>query len=252
MRPEPPGPDGGPPTGAVGRAVSLLELLATGGPRSLTRLVTDTGLPKTTAHRVLRMLVAHDLVAHGPTGYEVGRRMRELANLIVGQHDDLRRIMMPFLVDLYERTDRAVRLGVLRGDECVYLETVYGARHATAVRAAGDHAPAHSTAAGKVLLAYTSGRIARQRPLRGLTAYTVADPARPGDELAAVRRTGAATAGQQQRLGLVTVAMPVLGRDRAVAAAIEIVGDAAFRPRDVATAHRQVALAASVALGGRT
>ena len=173
--------------GALGRSLTLLQALAgADGPRNLTALVGLVGLPKTTTHRLLQSLLANDLVTRSRSGYSLGHRMYDLAELVRSREAELRRSLMPFLVNLYERTGQVVRLGVLRGDDCVYLETLRGHRHAGTLGSFGDRLPAHTTAAGKLLLAYRDQGptlIPRQRPLPRLTTFTVVDPQRLAEEL---------------------------------------------------------------------
>ena len=78
--------------------------------------------------------------------------MRDLAMHTLGSGEQLRRDVMPYLVGLYERVGLVVRLAVLDGNECCYLETVHTQRHLP-ILPAETRRPALMTAAGRLLLA---------------------------------------------------------------------------------------------------
>jgi DNA-binding IclR family transcriptional regulator len=80
----------------------------------------------------------------------------------------------------------------------------------------------HARASGKVLLAYAADedRLAylAGHPLDPVTPRTITDPARFAEELAAVRRRGYAREDAELAEGVACLAVPVLVRDRLVAA----------------------------------
>jgi DNA-binding IclR family transcriptional regulator len=75
--------------------------------------------------------------------------------------------------------------------------------------------PLHSTALGKVLLAWErpgAAEIAGLGPLRPLTSRTIVDPRRLAAELADVRKLGYAMNDGESAVGVRSVAVPVLDR----------------------------------------
>ena len=66
---------------------------------------------------------------------------------------DLVRIARPMLEDLADRTRETVNLGVLSGDDVVYIDQVTGTRSIVAVSWVGRRTSLHCTSNGKVLLA---------------------------------------------------------------------------------------------------
>jgi DNA-binding IclR family transcriptional regulator len=238
----------------LGRAIAVLEVVSTGGaPHGVSALARQLGLPKSTTHRLLRILTRHELVTHGPDGYVPGPGMRRLARLAHDRTaDHIRHTLMPYLVDLYERTGDVVALGILNGPEVVILEYVRGLRHDSPVPPSSE-LPAHCSAIGKLLLA-VGGEDAIQRlpaTLKPATPWSVTNRAVLAGQLPGIRRQGMAVCSQEYLPGLLDVAMPVFDGDSPVAGLSRMrpVGTVPT-PADT-TIHRQVALAASAALRER-
>lgn len=112
-----------------------------------------TGLPRSTTHRILVDLVRLGWLRQIPHGYALGSRTMAFSGGESG-HGRLREATAESLHDLALRTGMVVHLAVLADSEIVYLDKV-GGRLATQVPSrVGGHAPAHSTALGKSMLAW--------------------------------------------------------------------------------------------------
>jgi IclR family transcriptional regulator, KDG regulon repressor len=233
------------------RAVTLLEQVATAsGPLGVSALARRTGMPKTSAFRLLATLSDLSLVDRAGNGYRPGQRMRHLVDLVHEQVPyDLRRLTMPYLIELYERTNDVVTLGVIDGNEMVILESIRGHRHATMTEPA-ERSPAHCSAIGKLLLARDPQATADalHETLRACTSRSILDRTALSAELARIRQTGIAFSDQEHVPGVIEVALPVIDRDGPVAGiarsrragtTFDVAGDAV---------HRQVAFAASTAV----
>jgi DNA-binding IclR family transcriptional regulator len=136
---------------------------------TLSELARRTGLPLTTAHRLVGELERWGGLERGADGqYRIGLRMVELAALCprgVG----LRDIALPYMQDLYEATHQNVQLAVREGTDGVYIERIAG-REAVAVRTRiGARWPLHATGVGLVLLRRRAVRRRRvRRPRAGV------------------------------------------------------------------------------------
>jgi DNA-binding IclR family transcriptional regulator len=212
---------------AVDKAVSLL--VALGEHRrhgaGVSELARHTGLSKSTAFRVLRMLERNDIVERIGTDYRLGTRMHQLGRpAYTPEHDVLRDRLLPHLADLYELTHHTVHLGALLGTDVIYLAKLYGHHSMPAPSQIGGRLPAHITAVGKVLLSHdpVAATTVTTRPLRSVTPYTITDPTRLCAELAAVREIGLAFDRQESRLGLGCVAAPISDHRGRVVAAFSI------------------------------
>ena len=210
------------------KVVALLDAFAPDHPQlTLSELCRRTGLPAATAHRLVGELVEWGgLERCASGGYRIGLRLYEVAAL-APRGMLLRESALPFLEDLYEATHENVQLAVLDGLEAVCVERIAGRGALTIATRVGGRLPLHASGVGQVLLAHAQDeRLLDRVVLRGLPAFTphtLTSPVRLRQVLAEIRQTGVAVGREQFTLGAVSVAVPVLGPQRTVAAALSIV-----------------------------
>ena len=220
---------------------------------TLAELTEATGLPRATVHRLASQLATEGALAATRRGWRVGIRLFELGQLVPTQQR-LREVALPYLSDLYEATHGTVHLAVLDGGEVLYVEILSGHRKVASPSRRGGRMPAHCTAVGKALLAFSGVDVAAEGPpLERRTTKTITDREVLVRTLHDVRRTAVAYDGEEARLGLACAASPVLDRKGLAVAAISVslaTGDD-LTPRQVAPAVRTAALALSRELSRR-
>jgi len=190
---------------AAEKIVVLLETLAAGGGAlGLVELSRRSGLPKSTAHRLLQTLQKHLFVERCEGGYRLSVRLSELGDLVWARHPArLRILLQPWLQELFRLTGDVVRLNVLCGDHVVCAATLCGHESVVLALRLADRARAARTIEGKALLAY-SADAGRDAALH--------------HDLGRIRRRGVAMGRDTPDGGVYTVAAPVLsGADDAVA-----------------------------------
>lgn len=151
---------GQPPTGVLRRAARILDVFAAKAGTSpagltLTQVVVATGLPQASVHRALEQLVALDWLRREGMEYRLGMRMVELGSVAVDA-DALRLAALPSLRWLHQQTGCIVQLGVLDGDDVVYLERIGGESLPAIKTRAGSRTPARQSTIGTALLALES------------------------------------------------------------------------------------------------
>ncbi|MFC9978383.1 IclR family transcriptional regulator [Gordonia sp. NPDC127522] len=119
----------------------------------LESVVQTTGLPRSTAHRILEQLVRMTWLDRNADLYSLGPRSLGLGGREIG-HSALRAAAAPVLHDIAVRTDLVVHLGVLDGNAVYYLDKLGGRRAVEIPSRVGGRAPAHATALGKAMLAW--------------------------------------------------------------------------------------------------
>lgn len=234
------------PSTSVAKALSLLSSFT---PRQHTMNVTEiarrTKLPKSTAHRLLAVLVEWGMVTKRGTEYSPGARLGELAALTADPGtQELRRIALPYLLDLYEKTHETVNLCVLTEGDALYVEKIHGHNGVDSPVCAGGRLPATNTAGGKALLAFSADAVLSRVSvnLRPATSSSISTSGHLARELTSIRRTGVAYDRQETKPGLTCVAVPVHSWSGALIAAISVSGPVRrFRPVDAVPAVRSVA-----------
>jgi DNA-binding IclR family transcriptional regulator len=179
---------------------------------TLAEVARYSGLPKSTVHRVLAMLIEVGAVEQVPGGYQVGLRMFSLG--VLPPEAALREAALPHLEDLHRVTGHTLHLAILRGPDVVYLEKLLPRDGSVAMPSViGDRLPATCTGVGKVLLAFGSDderAAALGGPLKRRTARSLATPEALRRELDAIRERGYALDREEAAVGLACVAVPVL------------------------------------------
>jgi DNA-binding IclR family transcriptional regulator len=205
------------PTAVIDRIALVLDAFDGPGRLTLAQVVRRTGLPRSSAHRMLERLVQLRWLRRSGRDYELGMRLVELGSLAVHQ-DRLVRAAAPLLGELHRATGLVVHLAVLDGPDVVYLEKIGDRTIPTRV---GGRQPAHCTAVGKAILAYCD-QDAFQDAYVDLhvrkTKYSIASSSQLAIELAKVRAHGVAFEREESLLGFGCVAAPIGSPGEAVAA----------------------------------
>jgi len=120
----------------------------------LAEVVTRTGLPRSSAHRMLDRLVQLRWLRREGRHYSLGIRLVELGSLAVHQ-DRVHAASGEHLQHLYRTTGMVVHLAVLDGADVVYLDKIGGRLAAHVPTRVGGRLPAAKSALGKAVLAAT-------------------------------------------------------------------------------------------------
>lgn len=194
------------PSAVIDRISLVLDAFEGPGRLSLAQVVRRTGLPRSSAHRMLERLVQLRWLRRHGRDYELGMRLVELGSLAVHQ-DRLHRAAQPFLHELHRATGLVVHLAVLDGADVIYLEKIAGGFGAAVPTRVGGRQPAHCTAAGKALLAFAD--IVDTDLLTRKTKYSISSPRHLVEELAAIRGRGVAYERAESLAGFGCVAAPI-------------------------------------------
>lgn len=212
--------------GVIDRVFRLLRAFGTESPElTLDQLASRSGLPRSTAHRLAVQLTEQDALERSPTGWRLGVQLFELGQMVPRQQR-LRDVALAYMEDLYEATRETVQLAVLDEGEVLYVEIIAGHRKVPSPSRRGGRLPAHCTALGKALLAFSADAgaswLSEHQPLARRTPRTQTDPDLVQRELREIRRLGLAYDREEASLGLRCVAAPILGPDGSAHAALSV------------------------------
>lgn len=199
------------PTAVLDRVSLVLDTFDGPGRLTLAQVVARTGLPRSSAHRMLERFVEMRWLRRDGRVYELGNRLVELGSIAVHQNR-LHSAAVPIVQELHRATGYVVHLGVLDGADVLYLDKVGGRLAADLPTRVGSRYPARASAIGKALLAYTPDG---DGELAGFTP-----------ELHKVRELGVAYEVSQISGGIGIIAVPI-GPVGGVHAAISICGPSA-------------------------
>ena len=215
--------------GESGRSVTskisaILMTFAEGSEHSLTEIARLAGLPISTAHRLTSELSAWRLLERTPDGlYRVGLALRRVS-ACPDRAPTLAERGPCVLEDLAAVTGCRARLGVLQELEVAYVEKRPGRCPVTGFTAAAT-LPAHPTALGRALLAFSPPAVVDMiiaRGLRSYTAHTITSVTRLRRVLAVARLTRVAVSRFELEADACGVGVPVFGPGGHVVAAVEL------------------------------
>jgi IclR family acetate operon transcriptional repressor len=212
-------------TTAIDRGAELLvRVLESEQPVALADLVSASGIPKSTASRLVSALERQGLVEQDG---ERGRLRPGPAILRVAERGLLERSVVELarasLDTLSESSGETINLAVPARHGVEHVAEVESRHFLGAGQWLGRSVDYHCTAVGKVFMGFGRAPLPVP-PLAQMTPYTVTDPARLRLELAIVRREGFAEAVDELEVGLAAIAAPVRGAGGEVVAALSISG----------------------------
>jgi DNA-binding IclR family transcriptional regulator len=234
----------------VSRVVRVLEAFTPDDPAlSVTEIARRSGLHVATASRLVAELSAHGLLARRDGAVRVGMRMWELAQR-ASPTLSLREAAMPFLEDLHAVIGHHVQLGVLDGDEVLFVERISAPNSVVNYTRIAGRLSLHASSSGLVLLAHAPPELQERvlaSPLQRMTPNTPTRPKQVREMLADIRRQGYALCAGFIHVDATGVAVPVRDGSGAVVAAI-----GAVVPNDGnAYVHVPALLAAARGIGRR-
>lgn len=207
---------------AIDRAARILvQLVESDEVVTLTGLMEDTQLPKSTAARLLRALERNGLAQRrrgggfrpGPVLVEYARR-----DTSVG---DLAALAWPFLERLEQTTGETTNVGIPTPGGVARVAQINSSHPLGAGNWVGNRIPIHASSMGKVFMAFGAaqppfGRLAKLGP------STITDLGELLAELDRVRSAGFATTWEELDDDLCSTAAPVRGSRGTVIAAISV------------------------------
>ena len=142
------------PVKSLIKALNILEHIGTWEHGvGLTEISKKLGIGKSTVHRLLATLIDHDFVWVDPrsSNYMLGSKILQLSGQL-NRQSILIRYAEPIISRLTRDTNETCNLGVLDGDEVLYLMLKESDNPLRMSGQVGKRLPAHCTALGKVLL----------------------------------------------------------------------------------------------------
>lgn len=209
----------------VDKTLDILEQVARTAPCSLSELSETSGVPLSTAHRIVTALIRRGyLVAERKGRYRLGTAWRTIAeNCPLSPL--LAEISRRPLADLARAARAHAHLAVMEGDMVTYLvKQRYG--QAQVHSAEQIQLEAYCTAIGKVLLAHLDlleiDAYLATAPFVRLTPATVIDPDELRTQLTLARERGWATEIEETSQGLMCLSVPIVDQGGKARAAISV------------------------------
>ncbi len=224
----PKSPESGSTESIALRAFAALERIAVApGPLSLDEFTSALQLPKPTVYRILNLLKDAGLLRRelATKRYTIGPRLTAFA-VDLWRSDTLRAQWHRALEDAVAETGESCNLTLLESNKVLYLDRVETHQPLRLHLETGTRVPLHCTASGKLFLADMSTvearRVLGEEPYERFTAKTITRFEPLQAELRKVKKTGIGTHDCELFDDSVAIAVPVLGPDGAIFAAVAV------------------------------
>lgn len=240
---------------SIGKCFALLDVLhARRSLMTLEEITRVTGYKKTTCFRLLKTLLALDIVELSPDSkkYRYGPRLAAIG-LSALKNMNLRQAALPILQQLRDATGETVNLTILSGFEILYVERVMSDYLVNVNVNIGDRLPVYCASMGKVILAYLPedrlDQILSAITFSPKTDKTIVSRSALVRELETIRKNGFAINDEELEKGLRAVAAPIFNYTGEAFAAANIAWTTARHPDPTAFseyAHQIVSAAGQI------
>jgi DNA-binding IclR family transcriptional regulator len=213
------------PIASVDHALRAAIILQMEGGATVARIAERLGVARSTAHRVLAMLVYRDFAVRGEDRVYRAGPVLELAARSQSLVSRLRAAALPHLHRLVALLDETANLTVRTGDTARFVASVESRQALRVGSREGMVFPAHRTTAGLLLLAdLTDEELAAVYPPERYRDRPADRPdlERLRADLRGLRRNGFAVNKERSERGLVAVGVPVRDRDGTALAGLSV------------------------------
>jgi DNA-binding IclR family transcriptional regulator len=198
----------------VAKCAQVIDILSNARhPLGFKEITETSGMVKSSAHRILSVLLSEELVEYDKSKkvYRLGSRLNAWGRAI-WRRLDMQMDPAAELVGLCEYTNMNAALSILDGDSVLYMRTLNSVPFRFASQP-GDRAPLHYTAPGKVFLANMPAHrrelVMAAMRFERMTEFTIQDLERLQSELDAIHERGYALAVQEEHFQVIGMAAPI-------------------------------------------
>ena len=213
----------------LARGIAVIERLSETGSLTNEELHNETGIPRSSVYRVLRILEGCGYVSRINNGTEdrwnIDLKFLTLSASILARID-LRTEIRDILVKLADDTKEIVQLAMYNNGKVVIVDNVRKHRSIINVAHEGATLEINECVAGLVFGAYMEGNeldeLLKRTKLPRLTEFTITDPKKLRAEFERVRKAGYAVDDQYYAIGHRCIGAPIFDHTGGIAAEINI------------------------------
>ncbi len=190
---------------------------------TLSEVAAKTALPPAVARRCLITLVELGYIGQHERKFLLRPAVLTIGSAFLASMQ-IEQVVLPPLQALRDQTGDSASLAVLSGTEILYVAHVSTDRRFRVAAGVGTRFPFHATSLGKALAAFLPederAALLARAPYQRYTERTVTEGAAMAERLNLIATRGYDSALDELDYGIVSVAVPIIGRDRRVIASI--------------------------------
>lgn len=231
---------------SVERALHLLKCFSFDRKRmSLAELSTASGLPKPTVFRLLVPLEQYHFIKRDEKSqtYSLGIELFQLGQIV--QSDlELRRVALPVMEELCEKTGETININILQGKERVCIEKIEGKHGLRQFVEVGKSMTLFRGASGKVLLAFLP-KEHQLEIIKDAEEYLGTDVAALRSRLEQIKSDGYAVSYDERVLGAAAVSVPIVNHAGKLVGGLTVSGATVRMTADKAQEYVRLAVDAA-------
>jgi len=212
---------------AVRFTCNIIDYLNEEGEAGITEIAKEFDRSKSSVHAYLTTLAEESFVVKEDKRYSLGLHHLELAEGAKNQISDFDLIESE-IDSLAEKTGEVAQFGMQEEDDLVYLYKAYGDSAVETMSSIGSRGTLHSTALGKAILSRMDESSVRdvlgREPFPSNTSNTITDYESLFAELRRTRERGFAIDDEENVMGLICIAAPVVLDDGTILGALSVSG----------------------------
>lgn len=215
-------------TGSLSRGLQIIGIMADGrNGLPLTEIARKAGLSKSSAHRLLQVLLQEGFVTQDGevSHYRLSLKLLSLSSsLIAGLGLD--QLVRPLLEELSQATKQTIHLALWDSSVAVYAQKIDSPSSIRMYSQVGKRVPMYCTGLGKAVLAFLpEGRakeVVAAEKLRRHTPNTITKSKALLEHLSLIRSRGYALDEEEHEEGIRCIAVPLLDRQSRVLGAVSL------------------------------
>ncbi|MCC6146222.1 MAG: IclR family transcriptional regulator [Anaerolineaceae bacterium] len=205
---------------SLAKALEILNMFSDQKPEwGIRELGRELGINPTTIFRLVRTMVDAGYMEQDPEKqyYSLGPRVLKLAE-VYQRYNPLPLIAKKVFENYADRFEHSIYFGCLNNYELIYLAFQNGRAPLRVMIEPGASTSLHSTALGKVLLAFQKdefiAEFLKARPLKKSSPRTIVDPQELWEQIREIRRNNYAINDGEQYPDIGSLGVPVPEKDR--------------------------------------
>ena len=203
----------------------LKEIMSYNKPITANILCQKLDIDKSTMSRLINTLIQEDFIEYKGDSKEI--ILSDILRKIVNK-DEREKIIertISLLDEIFYLTNEASYLGILDNNLTLYLNQIDKSNRVIKTRdSIGLHAPLHSNAFGKIIMAYSNEVDINSLKLTKFTSNTITTTTKLEKELEDVKQKGYAIGNEEHEFGLKSVAVPYFNKQNKFVGAVGISG----------------------------
>lgn len=211
---------------SIYKALDILESISNGRKDAgVQELSVKLGLPSSTTHRILSTLETRGYVKQNSENkYSLGLKLLDL-QLSLSKDLDLPNLAHPVMQEIVEQTRESTNLAVRENLESIHILRLESPEVLRA-NVQGYRLPIHSSATGKVLLAFAPEAVLNSLPEQfpAFTEKTITSKEKLIQHLESIRNQGYGVDDEEGFEKVRSIALPIYNHEEQVIAALSIVG----------------------------